>query len=180
MAKKSTKKKSISKKDALAMVPKSSKKAGTEITYMQYSGTPNDVLLAIADEYGVRAEFGDVKLYNNMPYFTKAGLKRIASAQKVKSVMPKVNNYNQKEGWAEASCIVTCADNSTARGEGFCDRNEPGRQNATFHSIRAIASTRATRRALILATAVPNCSEEDLPQEMRDQVIDVTGDDDDV
>ena len=169
-------KKSISKKDALAMVPKKSTSAGTEITYMQYSGTPNEVLMAIADEYGIRAEFGDVKLYNGKPYFTKAGLKRIASAQKVKSVMPKVINFNLSEGWAQTECIITCASGEVCRDYGFCDRSEPGKNNKSFHDIQAIALTRATRRALILATSVPNCPEEDLPLEMRENVIELVPD----
>ena len=43
-----------------------------------------------------------------------------------------------------------------------------------FHNIRAIACTRATRRALVLATAVPNCPYEDLPDDMKEQAIDIT------
>ena len=136
-----------------------------------------EIMQKIEEEFKISAVLNDVKIIDGFPYFTKSGLKKVATAQHVKIIMPTVKDFNHKEGWAEAECIITCADDSVCKGSGWCDRDEPGRAMIPFHNIRAIACTRATRRALVLATAVPNCPYEDLPDDMKDQAIDATFED---
>ena len=141
------------------------------VTSMVIAATPEAIMRAFADKYSLILETGDVMLIGTNPYITKSGLLRLSHIQKLKSVIPKRVEINYEKGWAHYECIVTTADDRVYKDEGFCDMKEGKRR---MQDVIGTAITRARNRALAAATAVPNCTFEELPEEVKKKAIDIT------
>ena len=141
------------------------------VTSMVIAATPEAIMRAFAEKYSLILETGDVMLIGTNPYITKSGLLRLSHIQKLKSVIPKRVEINYEKGWAHYECIVTTADDRVYKDEGFCDMKEGKRR---MQDVIGTAMTRARNRALAAATAVPNCTFEELPEEVKKKAIDIT------
>jgi len=141
------------------------------VTSMVIAATPEAIMRAFADKYSLILETGDVMLIGTNPYITKSGLLRLSHIQKLKSVIPKRVEINYEKGWAHYECIVTTADDRVYKDEGFCDMKEGKRR---MQDVIGTAITRARNRALAAATAVPNCTFEELPEAVKKKAIDIT------
>jgi hypothetical protein len=141
------------------------------VTSMVIAATPEAIMRAFAEKYSLILETGDVMLIGTNPYITKSGLLRLSHIQKLKSVIPKRVEINYEKGWAHYECIVTTADDRVYKDEGFCDMKEGKRR---MQDVIGTAITRARNRALAAATAVPNCTFEELPEEVKKKAIDIT------
>ena len=146
------------------------KKTGT-VSSMTITSTPEQIMRAFAEKYSLVLETGDVMIIAGNPYITKSGLLRLSHVQKIKSVIPKRVEISYEQGWAHYECIVTTADDRVYKDEGFCDRKEG---KTRMQDVIGTAITRARNRAIAAATATPNCTYEELPEDVKKAAIDVT------
>lgn len=103
-----------------------------------------DALAQVVRDRGMALRFGDAE----RDFLTLHAWQVLGAFVGVVAIVEETSPLPDGSGW-QARAIVTTGDGRTvAAGEGMCSRAERNWRSATDHSLRAMAQTRALRRAL--------------------------------
>ncbi len=144
------------------------KASGQSPGYLAYKGRDQmQFIKDIASTYNLDPRKGDLLVYldregNPKPYFTKSGLTKIAHMSGVKSIMQKLVEINNEQGYVIFECIVTNKDDQVHREMGYCGKDEPGRARKPITALVGMAQTRARNRAIAAACDIDTSSAEEM------------------